>query len=65
MKLVYLTEKFAPLREPLDGVVNDLCELAMTDISTRDRQKLDELLKRIHANLTVAIDVERFDAPGR
>lgn len=65
VKLVYLTEKFTPLREPLDGVVNDLCELAMTGISTRDRQKLDELMNRIHANLSVAIDRELSDAPSR
>ena len=65
VKLVYLTEKFTPLREPLDGVVDDLCELAMADISTRDRQKLNELLKRIHANLSVAINVAQIDAPGR
>ena len=57
-KLVYLTDKITPLIEPVEGIVNDISEIAMAGMSMRDRQKLDELMKRGHANLSDAVDRE-------
>ena len=59
VKLVYLTDKFTPLLVPLEKAVNDICEIAVEGMSSSDRQKLNDLMTRTHANLVNAISGSR------
>ena len=58
VKLIYLTEKFTPLMAPMEKAVNNICEIAVAGLSEPDRQKLNDLMTRTHANLSVAVDRE-------
>jgi MarR family transcriptional regulator for hemolysin len=55
-KLVHLTDKVTPLIGPLEDIVEGIGETAMAGLSMRDRQKLDDLMKRVHANLSDAVE---------
>jgi len=56
VNLVYLTDKVRPLVAPLERIVNDIGEVAMAGMSMRDRQKLDSLMRSVHASLSAALN---------
>jgi MarR family transcriptional regulator for hemolysin len=57
-KRVYLTDKVRPLIGPLENIVSDIGEIAMTGMSAQDRRQFNDLMHRAHANLSTAITNE-------
>jgi MarR family transcriptional regulator for hemolysin len=64
VKLVFLTDKFTPMRAPLDAVVNEMCDVAMAGMAQRERKQLSTLLARMHENLSDVVETGRYDARG-
>ena len=58
VRLVYLTDKVTPLVAPLENIIHEISETAMTGMSTRDRQRLRYLMGQAHENLSVTIERE-------